>query len=73
MLVADSTKLRRSAPVRIADISQTNTFVTDTALPAGLANICQTRGIQVIEATPKPLGDIDEPAAVPVSMVTRLR
>ena len=56
MLVANSTKLRRSAPVRIADISQINTFVTDVALPAGLANICQTRGIQVIEAMPQIVG-----------------
>ena len=52
MLVADSTKLRRSAPVRIAHISQIQTFVTDAALPAGLANICHTRGIEVIEALP---------------------
>ena len=37
MLVADSTKLRRSAPVRIAHIGQIQTFVTDRALPAGLA------------------------------------
>src|SRR6266852_3711868 len=36
MLVADSTKLRRSAPVRIAHISQIQTFVTDAELPAGL-------------------------------------
>jgi len=33
--------------------------VTDAALPAGLANICHTRGIEVIEAMPK-LGDLDE-------------
>ena len=50
MLVADSTKFTRSAPVRIAHMSQINTFVTDSALPAGLANICHSRGIQVIEA-----------------------
>ncbi len=61
MLVADSTKLRRSAPVRIAHISQIQTFVTDAALPAGLANICHTRGIEVIEAMPKPSADLDEP------------
>ena len=46
------TKLRRNAPVRIAHNSQT--LVTDAALPAGLANICHTRGIEVIEAMPKP-------------------
>jgi DeoR family transcriptional regulator, glycerol-3-phosphate regulon repressor len=60
MLVADSTKLRRSAPVRIAHISQIQTFVTDQALPAGLANICHTRGIEVIEAMPGAAGDIDD-------------
>ena len=60
MLVSDSTKLRRSAPVRIAHISQIQTFVTDAALPAGLANICHTRGIEVIEAMPKTSSDIDD-------------
>ena len=60
MLVADSTKFTRSAPVRIAHMSQINTFVTDSALPAGLANICHSRGIQVIEAMDKPAADIDE-------------
>jgi len=60
MLVADSTKFTRSAPVRIAHMSQINTFVTDAALPAGLANICHHRGIQVIEAMPKQAGDIDD-------------
>src|SRR5258708_4788151 len=73
MLVADSTKLRRSAPVRIADISQINTFVTDAALPAGLANICHTRGIEVIEAMPKASADIDENGTELPSTVTRLR
>src|SRR5438094_50767 len=67
MLVADSTKMRRSAPVRIAHISQIQTFVTDAALPAGLANICHTRGIEVIEAMPKPATDLDEPGAEPAA------
>ena len=52
MLVADSTKFRRSAPVRIADITQINTFVTDVPLPARLADVCRSHGIQVIEALP---------------------
>jgi DeoR family glycerol-3-phosphate regulon repressor len=60
MLVADSTKFTRSAPVRIAHMSQINTFVTDSELPAGLANICHSRGIQVIEAMQKPAGESDE-------------
>src|SRR6185312_11877805 len=65
MLVADSTKLRRSAPVRIAHISQIQTFVTDAALPAGLANICHTRGIEVIEAMPGTVTDLDEAGVEP--------
>ena len=73
VLVADSTKLRRTAPVRLAHISQIQTFVTDVALPARLANICQTRGIEVIEAMPKPPADMDEPAVDVPSTVTRLR
>jgi len=47
--------------------------VTDVALPARLANICQTRGIEVIEAMPKPPADMDEPAVDVPSTVTRLR
>ena len=39
ILVADSTKFRRTAPVRIGHISQVQTFVTDRGLPAGLAKI----------------------------------
>src|ERR1700742_82885 len=59
MLVADSTKFRRSAPVRIADITQINTFVTDVALPAQLAEVCRTHGIEVIEALPEAADDAD--------------
>ena len=73
MLVADSTKLRRSAPVRIAHLSQIQTFVTDAALPAGIASICHSRGIEVIEAMPSLTADIDEPGVEPASTVTRLR
>jgi len=77
MLVADSTKLRRSAPVRIAHLSQIQTFVTDAPLPAGLANICHHRGIDVVEAMDKGAADIDDaggelnPAAAPTPI--RLR
>ena len=71
MLVADATKLRRSAPVRIAHMSQIQTFVTDAPLPAGLANICHSRGIAVIEAMPKVDSDSDEAEAE--STVTPIR
>ena len=73
MLVADSTKLRRSAPVRIAHLSQIQTFVTDAALPAGLASICHSRGIEVIEAMPKSSVDMDEAGAEPSPTVVRLK
>lgn len=52
MLVADSTKLHRSAPVRIAHMSQIQAFVTDRPLPDGLASLCHSRGIQVDVAMP---------------------
>jgi DeoR family glycerol-3-phosphate regulon repressor len=60
ILVADSTKFRRTAPVRIGHISQTQTFVTDGSLPDGLRQICQNRGITVIEALPKAAADSDD-------------
>lgn len=71
MLVADSTKLERSAPVRIAHLSQIQTFVTDLPLPPGLQNICAARGISVITAMgSKGVGDkvaIGEAAPEPES------
>jgi DeoR family glycerol-3-phosphate regulon repressor len=50
ILVADSTKFRRTAPVRIGHISQVQTFVTDRGLPAGLRKVAQEGGIAVVEA-----------------------
>jgi DeoR family glycerol-3-phosphate regulon repressor len=79
MLVCDSTKLRRSAPVRIAHISQIQTFVTDQELPERLATICHTKGIEVVEAMPKASTDIDDApadtqdAAPEATPVVRLR
>src|SRR6201982_1180138 len=63
MLVADSTKLHRSAAVRIAHLSQIQTFVTDAPLPASLASTCHPRGIAVIEAMPRAT-DSDEDSTV---------
>jgi DeoR family glycerol-3-phosphate regulon repressor len=60
ILVADSTKFRRTAPVRIGHISQIQTFVTDGSLPEGLQQICHSRGITVIEALPKSAAEGDE-------------
>jgi DeoR family glycerol-3-phosphate regulon repressor len=67
MLVADGTKLRRSAPVRIAHISQIQTFVTDAALPADLDAICQSQGIEVIVAMPGKPEELDGAEAEPVA------
>jgi DeoR family glycerol-3-phosphate regulon repressor len=50
MLVADSSKLRRSAPVRIGHLRQVKTFVTDAALPPNLQSMCQASGVRVVEA-----------------------
>ena len=60
ILVADSTKFRRTAPVRIGHLSQVQTFVTDAAPPAGLADLCQSRGITVVVAMPKSTPDNDD-------------
>ena len=73
MLVADSTELRGSAPVRIAHISQIQTFVTDAPLPAGLQHICHSRGIQVIEAMPKATSDFDDLAIEPSAPISPLK
>ncbi len=47
ILVADSMKYQRSAPVRIAHISQLNCFVTDRPPPKGLTQICRENDVQI--------------------------
>jgi DeoR family glycerol-3-phosphate regulon repressor len=59
ILVADSTKFRRTAPVRIGHLRQVQTFVTD-ALSDALRSTCQSHGITVIEAKPAAGADADE-------------
>lgn len=49
ILVADSTKLKRSAPVRIGHISQMDTFVTDIILSDQLRSVCKAADVEVIE------------------------
>lgn len=49
ILVADSTKLERSAPVRIAHLSQVNTFVTDKCEEDKLRKICEDNDVVLIE------------------------
>ncbi len=52
ILVADSMKFERSAPIRIGHISQINTIVIDDSLPKKLQNICSENGVSVIVAKP---------------------
>ena len=47
ILVADSMKLERTAPVRIGHISQLDYFVTDADPPARLRQICQDHAVQI--------------------------
>ena len=47
ILAADAMKLERAAPVRIAHVSQVDTFVTDRSLPPHLAGICTDHEVAV--------------------------
>lgn len=49
ILVADSTKYDRSAPVRIAHLSQVNTFVTDKCEGEHIKEICKENEVLLIE------------------------
>jgi DeoR family transcriptional regulator, glycerol-3-phosphate regulon repressor len=49
ILVADSSKFERTAPVRIAHISMVHTFITDRCRPAGIRNLCRDAGVDIIE------------------------
>jgi DeoR family glycerol-3-phosphate regulon repressor len=50
VLVADSLKFDRSAPVRVGHLSDVDVFVTDRPLPAPIADLCVSHGIKVVEA-----------------------
>ena len=47
ILVADSLKFQRQAPVRIGDVSQVDYFITDVEPPAGFNSICEHHGVRV--------------------------
>lgn len=49
ILVSDRLKFERSAPVRIGQISQINTFVTDQLSFKPIAELCRTHDVRVIE------------------------
>jgi DeoR family glycerol-3-phosphate regulon repressor len=49
ILVADRSKLERTAPVRIGDMSEIDTFVTDMVPSSGLREVCSRHGVELIE------------------------
>jgi len=49
ILVADSTKFERTAPVRIAHLSQVHTFVTDHCVSEAFRKICVDSEVNLIE------------------------
>jgi DeoR family transcriptional regulator, glycerol-3-phosphate regulon repressor len=50
ILVADSTKFERTAPVRIAHLSMVNTFITNRNVPAGIRALCREADVRLVEA-----------------------
>lgn len=49
VLVSDSSKFERSAPVRIGHIGQVHTFVTDRCVSANVRAICTEHEVRIIE------------------------
>ncbi|MGQ2908645.1 MAG: DeoR/GlpR family DNA-binding transcription regulator [Aliihoeflea sp.] len=49
ILVADSTKFERTAPVRIAHLSQVSSFVTDRCPSGEIRRVCKEAGVQLVE------------------------
>jgi DeoR family transcriptional regulator, glycerol-3-phosphate regulon repressor len=49
VLVSDSSKFARSAPVRVAHLGEIDTFVTDRLPSAAIADLCGLNGVEVIE------------------------
>jgi DeoR family glycerol-3-phosphate regulon repressor len=49
ILVSDSTKFDRTAPVRIADLSQVDTFITDRCTSGAIRAICAESGVTLVE------------------------
>ncbi len=50
MLVCDSSKFERSAPVRIGHLSQVTTFVTDHCPSDAIRRLCMESGVELVEA-----------------------
>ncbi|TPW30312.1 DeoR/GlpR family DNA-binding transcription regulator [Pararhizobium mangrovi] len=56
VLVSDSSKFTRSAPVRIGHLSQINTFVTDRA-PDAIVGVCREHDVALIQTGDDPVED----------------
>jgi DeoR family transcriptional regulator, glycerol-3-phosphate regulon repressor len=53
ILVADSQKVGRPAPVRIGHLSDIDVFVTDRLASKQMASVCEEHGVRVIETQTK--------------------
>jgi DeoR family transcriptional regulator, glycerol-3-phosphate regulon repressor len=49
VLVSDGSKFARSAPVRVAHLSEIDMFVTDRLPSAAIAELCRLNGVEVVE------------------------
>lgn len=54
ILVADSMKFERSAPVRIGNISQLDYFVTDQKPPDSFCKLCETHEVNLVVTSKSP-------------------
>lgn len=54
VLVADSSKFRQSAPVRVASLDQIDVLVTDTCPSEQIRKLCQDVGTELLETAPAP-------------------
>jgi len=54
ILVADSTKFERAAPVRIGHLSQVDVFITDRVHSRNIKNICMEADVELIETDFQP-------------------
>ena len=61
VLVADRTKLERTAPVRIGRLTDVHTFVTDALPSADLRGVCREAGVRLIEVSPRGGGTVHSP------------
>ena len=57
ILVSDSTKFERTAPVRIGHLSQVDTFITDRCDIASVRRICQDAEVELIETAAGSVSD----------------